>query len=251
MFHFIFSNRIAGSELSLVKVYECEPHGVSRGFRKHGNLLGFRIEETAASALPLTFPSGHSATKTPIHFFGKRRSAFSLIEVMLACVLASLLSVVMIQVLRTVLLESRRIADSRQILSETWLLREQLDNDLRNARGCRISSDTMMLGGFLSRDPETGLPTQQMALVTYRIVPKGNRMALERSESSVTNPQTATWTETVWYGVGGMTAFPKGEFLGAQASIFPELTQRGLENMEAGISFQLYDAQGKILVEIL
>jgi len=159
--------------------------------------------------------------------------------------------VVMIQILRTLLLESRQIAESRQSLSETWLLREQLGNDISNARGFRISNDTMMLGGFLSRDPATGMLTQQMAIVTYRIVPKGKGKVLERSESLLTSSNASAWNETVWYGVGGIAASSKGEFLGSQSSLLPELSQLGLQSMEAGISFQLLDPQGNVLVEIL
>ncbi|MDZ4853061.1 MAG: prepilin-type N-terminal cleavage/methylation domain-containing protein [Pirellulaceae bacterium] len=189
------------------------------------------------------FPSWRSARAV-------KRRAFTLIEVMLACVLAAMLSVVMLQVMRTTLLESRRIAQSREVASETWLLREQLARDLSNARGYQVGANSLNLAGFMSRDPITGLNTQQMALVSYQIVPRGSRSVLQRTETSYgLKPQS--FTEVVWDGAGSIVAFPKREFLEAQANEFPDLDRLGVTRLSGGMIFRLFDPTGKILLEIL
>ena len=187
----------------------------------------------------------------PIGKRGKPRFAFTLIEILLACVLASMLSVVMIQILRTTLVESRRAAQRRQPLSETWLLREQISNDLSNARGFKINSSSLSLGGFLARDPGSGARNQQMAIITYQLVPTGSGMALQRSESLFSNESDFPTIETVWLGVGGMIANSKSESIGIQSNSLPELDQMGFQSIAGGVSFRLVDSQGKLLVEIL
>jgi len=161
-----------------------------------------------------------------------------------------MLSVVVIQVLRMALLETRRITMSRQPLSETWLLREQIASDVGNTRAYKITSDTMILGGFLTSDLETGAKTQQLSLVTYQLVPRGNRMALERSELPLNSQQSAPRKETVWYGVGKMVAFAKAEFVESLSSSIPELQQRGLQSLSGGMVVRMFDVDGKLLLEV-
>ena len=178
------------------------------------------------------------------------RPAFTLIEVLLACVLASMLSVVVIQVLRMALLESRRIATNRQPIAETWLLRDQIASDIGNTRAYKITKDTLVLGGFLTCDLETGAKTQQLSLVTYQLVRRGDRMALERTELPFNSQQSSTRKETVWYGVGSIVAFPRAEFVEAQSSSISELQQLGLQSLSGGMIFRMFDSERKLLLEV-
>ncbi len=133
-------------------------------------------------AVPEQHDGNANAGDALVFAHGKRRFGFTLIEVVLACLLASILSVAALQVLRTTLVDSRKIATQRQLPSVTWLLREQMAIDIGNARGYRVTADSMILGGFLTSDRSTGARTQQLSIVTYRMIPHGNRNALERSE---------------------------------------------------------------------
>lgn len=178
------------------------------------------------------------------------KRAFTLIEVILACVLASMLSMVVVQVLRMALTESRRIATSRQPIAETWLLRDQIASDIGNTRAYKISKDTLVLGGFLTCDLETGAKTQQLSLVTYQLVRRGNRMALERTELPFNSKQSSPRKETVWNDVGSIVVFPKAEFVEAQSSSIPELQQLGLQSLSGGMIFRMFDSERKLLLEV-
>jgi prepilin-type N-terminal cleavage/methylation domain-containing protein len=180
----------------------------------------------------------------------RSRSAFTLIEVLLACVLASILSLVVFQVLRMTLIENRRVASTRQVMSETWLLREQIANDIGNTRAYRITPDAIVLGGFLTTDLETGAKTQQLSLVTYQLVPRGDRKALERSEIPFSSQQSAPRKDTVWHGVGSIVMFPKAEYVESISSTIPELQQLGLQSLSGGMIFRMFDTDGKLMLEI-
>jgi prepilin-type N-terminal cleavage/methylation domain-containing protein len=178
-----------------------------------------------------------------------KKGGFTLVEMLLACVLASLLSVAAMQVMRKTLVEGQEIAIQQHPMSGTWLLREQIAGDIQNARAYNVAGNTMMLGGFLTRDLKTGIHTQQLSVVTYQIVPRGRRLALERTEMFLNSGGTPH-RETLWYGVGGMVAFPKAEFIDGRQSVIPELQQIGLRSLTHGMSFRLTDPDGKLLVGI-
>jgi prepilin-type N-terminal cleavage/methylation domain-containing protein len=179
-----------------------------------------------------------------------QRCGFTLIEVMLAFVLASMLSVVVIQLMRTTLLETRRIAARRQPSAETWMLRELLESDISNTRAYRVSKDMMILGGFLTSDLPTGAKTQQLSLVTYQLVRRGERMALERAELPFHSQQSQPRKEIVWYGVSRIVAFPQAEYLESISSTIPELQQTGLQSLSGGMIVRIYDTDNNLLLEI-
>jgi len=161
-----------------------------------------------------------------------------------------MLSVIVIQLMRTTLMETRRIATSRQPLGETWLLREQIASDIGNARAYRVSRDNLVLGGFLTSDLETGAKTQQLSLVTYQLVRRGERMALERTELPFHSQQSRPRKEIVWYGVGSIVAFPKAEYLESISSTIPELQQLGLQSLSGGMIVRIFDTDNRLLLEV-
>ncbi len=178
------------------------------------------------------------------------RSAFTLLEVLLACVLASMLGLLVATLMRSGLAESQQANQIRLPIASSWLLREQMEHDFANARAYSRSTDSVTLGGFLSRDPQSGMLTQRLAIVSYRIVEKANRRVLERLEGVPTQRGIApTYSEVVWDGIDSMRVIPNASFVTGSVPVLPELSQLGLQPLAEGVSIQLTDLQGRVFLE--
>jgi hypothetical protein len=180
----------------------------------------------------------------------KQRSAFTLLEVLLACVLASMLGLLVTSLMRSGLQESKLANQIRFPIASSWLLREQMEHDFANARAFTMTSDSITIGGFLSRDAETGMLTQHLAIVSYRIVEKANRRVLERREG-IPGPRgiEPTYSEVVWDGIGSLRAIPKAVFLSGGTPVLPELLPLGMQPLTEGLMLQLTDLEGRIFLE--
>ncbi len=178
------------------------------------------------------------------------RSAFTLLEVLLACVLASMLGLLVSSLMRSGLQESKLANQIRLPIASSWLLREQMEHDLANARAYSVTPDSVTLGGFLSRDAESGMLTQHLAIVSYRIVEKANRRVLERVEG-IPGPRgiQPTYSEVVWDGVGSLKAIPKALLMSGSVPVLPELQPFGMLPLTDGMMLQLTDLEGRIFLE--
>jgi prepilin-type N-terminal cleavage/methylation domain-containing protein len=182
----------------------------------------------------------------------KPRRGFTLLEVLAACVLASLLTMLVSRLMRNALLETREAQRVASPLAGSWLLRHQLDEDILHARAFAIGPQAITLGGYLARHPMSGLPTQRMAVVTYRIVEVDGRGLLRREELLfLPDGERRMRAEVVWEGVRRMVAIPRAEMLSGEAFIYPELESLGLQPLIAGVTLQLYDQQDRLFLEVL
>ncbi len=153
--------------------------------------------------------------------------------------------------MRSGLQETKLAQKARIPTAESWLLREQLEADIANSRAYAITPTSIVLGGFLSRDPQSGDLTQHLTIVTYRIVKKGKFQVLERVETAPTSRTgSSTFSEVVWDGVAAMKALPCAEMLSGSIPVMPELSRLGLEPLTHGMFVQLFDANGIIILEI-
>jgi type II secretory pathway pseudopilin PulG len=179
-----------------------------------------------------------------------KQSAFTLLEVLLACVLASMLGLLVATLMRSGLAESQQANQIRLPIATSWLLREQMEHDFANARAYSQSPNSVTLGGFLSRDPQSGMLTQHLAVVSYRIVDKANRRVLERLEG-VPGPRgiEPTYSEVVWEGIQSMRVVDNARFVTGSIPVLPELSQFGMKPLTEGLSIQLTDLRGRVFLE--
>lgn len=181
----------------------------------------------------------------------KMSRAFTLLEVLAALALSGLLALLVASMMRSGLQESKLAQKARIPTAESWLLREQMEADIANSRAYAVTPTSIVLGGFLSRDHETGDLTQHLTVVTYRIVKKGKFQVLERVETAPTSRTgSSTFSEVVWDGVAAMRALPCAEVLSGSIPVMPELSKLGLQPLTHGMFVQLFDAKGTILLEI-
>lgn len=129
-----------------------------------------------------------------------RRPAFTLLELVVAATLTSILMAVVFLTLRSSFAETR-FGDTRDAERPyVQLLREQIRRDVENSRGISTSRGRLDLSGFLATDPEQLMPTLSEARVVYRVDRKGGRNVLTRTElPSVDRDEVRT--DVIWSGV--------------------------------------------------
>ena len=119
-------------------------------------------------------------------------AGFTLLELLAALVLASLLTTALLQLVRNVHRKGREVtalaSQDEHWTSQTFNLLQQ---DLRNSRRMVISENQILLTGFAGTNPKSGTPNHTSAEVIYRIVSSGDRRCLQREER---NLQTLTNT---------------------------------------------------------
>jgi prepilin-type N-terminal cleavage/methylation domain-containing protein len=139
------------------------------------------------------------------------RTAFTLVELLVAIVLGSILMGTLMGVLRRSFSEITVATRDDPSLTRNVLLLEQLRRDFSNARRLQIGIDRFELEGFIHRDPDTLIATQRPARVTYQIRRDRNQSLLVRSqiESNQSGPLppgtfTGPFTEAVFAGAQHM-----------------------------------------------
>jgi prepilin-type N-terminal cleavage/methylation domain-containing protein len=181
----------------------------------------------------------------------RSRIAFTLLEVLAALTLSGILAVLVAALMRSGLQESRLAQNPRLPITESGLLREQMEADIANARAYAISPNAVMLGGFLSRDPASGDLTQHLTIVTYQVAKKGRFLVLERIEKAPRSQTEAEFfSEAVWDDVASLKAVPCAEYISGSIPVMPELAELGMKPLTHGMFLQLFDSQGRIILEI-
>jgi prepilin-type N-terminal cleavage/methylation domain-containing protein len=132
-----------------------------------------------------------------------RRRGFTLVEMMLATVLAAML-IGGVMTVASGLSRDRRRMQERMTAQRPTVLIELLRKDLANASAVIWSSDagTVVLVGHGGLDPKSLTPTGRLAEVTYRVRGRGAAAALVREQrylDDAIRPQP--WREVVSVGV--------------------------------------------------
>jgi len=112
--------------------------------------------------------------------------AFTLIELVVALVLGSLLLTLLMAVMRRSFTQLRVASDDTSLVKSTLLI-DQLRRDFTNARRLRVGVNAFELTGFIHRDPETMIATQLPARAVYEVQPWGDSTMLVRVQSDL-NP---------------------------------------------------------------
>jgi len=192
-------------------------------------------------------PHCHRHSQLSRRFRPIRNSAFTLIEMMVALLLGTILLVAIGSVLRRVFSDWQSIRQESSQGMGLLELREQISRDLTNARRVRISENRIELEGFLYRDPNTMSPTQRLATVVYEIRKWGAVSILVRVQSV--------------RGVGPVAIFQKPSIemmhVGADRMLavsdrFETATDRTdvLPKAPGAIKLQVYGRRGEVLISL-
>lgn len=122
-----------------------------------------------------------------------QRNGFTLLELMLATVLMSVLMIGVLAVLTQVLRSPQMTSDQGEPMGEvgpSWV--ELIRHDLTQARTVEHSANRIKLMGYVWLDPVTGQRTQQPAHVTYRLVEIGERPWMVRTSQMIDRDKQPT-----------------------------------------------------------
>lgn len=179
-----------------------------------------------------------------------RHNGFTLLEVIAAIVLMTLLFAALTTLLRGFANQQRsldKLADSRP---ETILLENLLRQDLTNARFIRASSDQLILVGNLAQDRLTRLPSGGRAEVTYRIATIADHAWLVRREVQTDVLSSArTFEEPVWRGVGALEFEGLSEWQ-FEANEIADPVPVGMTAMPVRCRLFIRDSQGRQVLQL-
>lgn len=112
------------------------------------------------------------------------RSAFTLIELLIAVVLGAMLMAAVVTTMRLTIRHRTQLESIAPQLSSSAALLDQLRRDVTNAQTFAAAPNSLWLTGNLARDPDTGNAMHQPAMVQYRITSLAGRPALIRAQAN-------------------------------------------------------------------
>jgi len=185
------------------------------------------------------------------------RQAFTLLEMVIALVLASLLLVTLTGVLRRCFTEIRIGNDDSNLLKHGLLI-EQLHRDMCNSRSMQLGNNRIRLSGFIHRDPETLIATQRVANVTYEVRQNGDQSLLVRIQSAGnlrSRFTTEQFVEPVFAGVASMVlssnlvnAFGEADRIGIDVEESSRRARRQFE-IPSSVRIGLLDQRGRTILD--
>ena len=147
-------------------------------------------------------------TKSQRHMNSSRARAFTMIEMLLACVLFTLLTVGVLSVLSHLSRDQQVLSSRNQ--NETQILGERLVNVLRLdlLRGSQAATDhagnVLIIDGVGEMDPLDHRPRNRPARINYRLAKAGTNSWLIREQLS----EGSKWIEPLMCGVKKVTVVP-------------------------------------------
>jgi len=112
----------------------------------------------------------------------RARSAFTIVELLVASALASILVVALLGTLRSLAIQRKTLFDGGTVEPWRTSLTEQLRWDLCNSRQIEAHPEEIRLAGFASRDFQTDCATFRPCEIIYSICDDGRRHWLVRKE---------------------------------------------------------------------
>lgn len=158
------------------------------------------------------------------------RIALTLIELIVALVLASLLTTALLQIVGTVVRETEQMRGERIDDVSAGILADRLRTDLINARGMLFDSQSLQLAGFVG---EQQLPGS----IRYRQRRIANQSVLIR--------ETSGGAEVCWVGFGGFVIRPEDEI---DAETETSDVAAGLPPMPRLLRVGVFDAAGRSII---
>ncbi|MDA8744721.1 type II secretion system GspH family protein [Rubripirellula amarantea] len=172
-----------------------------------------------------------------------RRSAFTLIELVISAVLTSIMMTALLSVLWASLRQSNELKSADSDQASMTILAEQIRRDIQNARGFDVTSTGFLIHGFLGSDSQSGLPNLTPATVRYEVIPVNGRGVLYRREMPF-NPITSG---AVRVGVAMIDLQPLTDVVVDGDTVLPPETG-GLSPMPSALRLSLISQNGRLLI---
>ena len=140
-----------------------------------------------------------------------RRAGFTLVEMMLATVLAAML-IGGVMTVASGLSRDRRRMDEKMSVQRPTVLVELLRKDFVNSSAVIWSSDgdTIVMVGHGGLDAKLLTPTGRLSLITYRMTGRGPAASLIREQRYLDDPvRPGIWREVVSVGVRDFAIGPR------------------------------------------
>ena len=186
-----------------------------------------------------------------------RRCAFTLIEIIVALVLGTLLLATLMGVLRRSFSEIGVATRDDPGVARLGLLVEQLRRDLTNARKMYVGNNRFELVGFIHRDPSTLIATLRSARVIYEIRQNGTQSLLVRVQTDDARGilSSESFTEAVYLGAINMLvssnevrAFSEADKLGLSSVNSASLLNRR-DAVPSSVQIVILDQRGRTILD--
>lgn len=169
------------------------------------------------------------------------RSGFTLVELVAASLVMSMLLMVLVSVTRSGDRQSRRARALQRSHPSVSILKDQIVRDVRNADGMRITAAGVELFGALATDPGTGAGTHQPAYVAYVVRSAGSRRVLMRTERT---PRGAERSQLAWMDCGGLQLSAAGSFVSVTAAV-----SGSLPPIPEVVTVELFNSEGQAILQ--
>jgi hypothetical protein len=167
------------------------------------------------------------------------RKGMTLIELLISALLASLMTVAMMEIVWSTARELRDSDRDVATSSPTTQLAQQLRVDFINARGLLMDPQGVTLHGFLRTDPLTSSPMLTPGLVRYEVAGAiGRKLLIRVSENS---------REVVWVGCAAVQVEPL-EQVDPEDEPLPLSETGGLPQIPSRLRITLLGDAGQILL---
>ena len=226
---------------------ECLPNGTGRGVGVQASAAPCRCTAATGSRLktrhqrsrnpflampvPLECPALRCCRRQTTDRPRSTAAAFTLIEMIVALVLASLMMVGLLGIVASVSTQSTQLRREQFDDIAAGILADRLRNDLINARGIAAGTDTLTLSGYVS-------PQQVPGMIRYTQATIGTRRLLIR--------RAGGQRDVCWIDFGAFEFETYDEF-DAETPV-PDMTG-GLLPMPSRFRIAGRDAQGRVLFD--
>lgn len=172
----------------------------------------------------------------------RSRTAFTLIELIVSAILASMLFVALMNIVWAAHQDVRQLKVADRDLASNTILVDQMRLDFQNARGMLAAPGKITLNGFLSRDQRTLQPTYRLGRVQYSITPFGEDGLLVRE--SISN--SGTTLQPMWVGIASMQVEPL-VFANRSEQDLPDPAAADLPDVPFSFRITIRDRNGKAI----
>jgi len=196
--------------------------------------------------------------RSSVWFNTDRKRAFTLVEMIIAIVLGTLLLASLMGVLRRSFSELAVATQDDPRVSRKGLLVDQLRRDMSNARSISVGNNRFELMGFGHRDPLTLVSTLLPARVIYEIRRHKKQSMLVRVQIADTpgRPFVAVpFTEAVYVGADNLVltsnevrAFSKLDLIGSDNAEKSRIA-RQQDNVPSSVQIVILDQRGRTLLD--
>ena len=172
----------------------------------------------------------------------KRRSAFTLIELIASALLAAMMMVALMNVVWSAARDTRQLTREGLLKSSVSQLAERLRADFQNARGVSLQGGVVTLRGYLAENTQTLETTFQPGAIQYSAASVGAYRALVRT---MIGP-TGAMREVIWVGFGDiqLEALIEAE---EEDELAPDPAAGGLPEIPASLRVTLTGQDGRII----